>query len=131
MKNRVLSVLLSIGIICSNFSTGFVVIAEGDEPTSTETTETNEPTNDPTEGSAEDDMINSDSNEEPSDNDINPDSKENPDDGTIEDDRTVISVSFKEGKNLTIYNGQEEDLDYIYNFSNNDGKPRYVDFFKF
>lgn len=31
MKNRVLSVLLSIGIILSNFSTGFVAIAEGDK----------------------------------------------------------------------------------------------------
>ncbi len=131
MKNRVLSVLLSIGIIFSNFSTSFVAIAEGDETASTETTETIKPTNDPTEGNTDDDMINSDSDEEPSEDELNPDSEENPDDEDVEDERTVISVSFKEGKKLTIYNGQEGDLDYIYNFPNNDGKPRYVDFFKF
>lgn len=127
MKNRVLSVLLSISIICSNFSTGFVVIAEGDEPTSTETTETIEPTNDSTEGSAEDDMINSDSNEEPSEDGLAPDS----DDNDLNDGKTIIKVS--QTNDLVIYNGQ--DPNYIYNFKESYGatlvQPRYVGYFSF
>ncbi|MBE6843106.1 MAG: hypothetical protein E7510_09810 [Ruminococcus sp.] len=162
MKNRVLSVLLSISIVFSNFSTSFVAYAVGDEPALTETTEIIEPTIDTNEGDTEEGEIDSDeesseeevkpdSDEEPSGEEVKPDIDEepseeevkpdideepsedelNPDDEVIEDEKTVINVSLKEGKNLTIYYGQEDVLDYIYNFHNNDGKPRYVEFFDF
>lgn len=131
MKNRVLSVLLSIGIILSNCSTGFIAIAEDDNPVSTETTETNEPTTEPTDVPSTDDPT---TNENEEDN-PNTDPADNPnydlEDDPSKDDKALINVSIKENKNLTIYHGQENELNIIYNKNNNAGKPRYSDYFEF
>lgn len=131
MKNRVLSVLLSIGIILSNCSTGFIAIAEDDIPVTTETTETNEPTTEPTDVPSTDDPTANENEED----DPNTDPADNPNDD-LEDDpsdnKTVVNVSIKENRNLIIYHGQENELDTIYNKNNNNtGKPRYLDYFEF
>lgn len=135
MKNRVLSVLLSIGIVLSNCSSGFVAIAEGDNTVPKETTTveettieetTTEPTN-PSEPPALDNPSVGDEEDEP-----NVEPSTTPDNEPIEDENVVISVS--KIKDLTIYNGQSlDDIYKIYNDNlkegNNAGKPRYVDYF--
>ncbi|MCM1508162.1 MAG: hypothetical protein NC177_13690 [Ruminococcus flavefaciens] len=129
MKNRVLSVLLSIGIILSNFSTGFVVIAEGDtSPTEITTGEGGES------GVGTDNVIDPSESTQPGNNNVDEPGIEPGNDSNAEnpgDMRTVINVSNKENENLTIYNGQEDCLNTIYNNHNNDDKPRYSDYFEF
>lgn len=129
MKNRVLSVLLSIGIILSNFSTGFVAIAEGDmSPTEITTGEGGES------GVGEDNVIDPSESTQPGNNNVDEPEIEPGNDQNAEnpgDMRTIINVSYKENKNLIIYNGQEDSINKIYNDPNNDGKPRYSDYFEF